>query len=107
MAQDDELPIVEIEKGIRDGIKADLRLDWWTRMLSHVHRIGEEQKRAIVSRWPDPFILMDILVSKESNEAIKLIADVVCGNNRRVGPAIAKTIYTFLTSKDGDDVIVE
>jgi len=106
LAEDNSI-VFNVEKGMKDGDIEHLKVDWWTRMLTHVHRLSEEQKRVLVDRWPNPFTLMDELSSMKSNEAIKMLANVVANNNRRIGPAAAKWIYTFLTSKDGDEVIVD
>lgn len=76
-------------------------------MLTHVHRLPEEQKRAIVNKWPDPFVLMDELIQMKPDDGVKMISNVMATNGRRVGPAAAKWIYTFLISKDGEDVIIE
>jgi hypothetical protein len=41
------------EKGILDG--PEMVADWWSKMLDHVHRMSEDQKRAIVQAHPNPF----------------------------------------------------
>lgn len=41
-----QLPIIAIEKGIREGPR--LVEDWWTRMLEQMHRLSEDQKRALL-----------------------------------------------------------
>ncbi|KAE9550196.1 hypothetical protein FO519_006583 [Halicephalobus sp. NKZ332] len=106
LAEDNSI-VFNVEKGTKEGDLEQLKIDWWTRMLTHVHRLSEEQKRALVDKWPDPFVLMDELVSMKPNEGIKMLANLVGGNNRRIGPAAAKWIFTFLTSKDGDEFIVD
>lgn len=106
LAEDNSV-VFNVEKGMKDGDTEQLKVDWWTRMLTHVHRLSEEQKRALVDRWPNPFALMDELSSMKANEAMKMLANVVANNNRRIGPAAARWIFTFLTSKDGDEVIVD
>ena len=40
------------EKGIADG--PGMVADWWTKMLDHMHRMSEDQKRAIVNAHPNP-----------------------------------------------------
>uniref|UniRef100_A0A914ESU7 Uncharacterized protein n=1 Tax=Acrobeloides nanus TaxID=290746 RepID=A0A914ESU7_9BILA len=57
------LPIVNAEKGISEG--HNLQIDWWTRMLSHMFRLSEENKRAIVKEYPNPFQLIDFLLSMD------------------------------------------
>lgn len=78
-----DLPVINSEKGIREG--PGLVRDWWARMLSHMHRLSEEQKRALVDRYPDPFPLMRRLSSMPAGEAMHEIANVMGGNGRRVG----------------------
>uniref|UniRef100_A0A7E4UW96 Crossover junction endonuclease MUS81 n=1 Tax=Panagrellus redivivus TaxID=6233 RepID=A0A7E4UW96_PANRE len=106
-ANEEDVPIIDTNKGIREGTQSEIRLDWWTRMLSHVHRLSEESKRAIVRQWPDPIAFMDQLTEMPSDQAIKMISDLMCTNQRRIGPVAGKALYCMLTSQDGDDVIVD
>lgn len=41
-----------IDKGISEG--PGMVADWWARMLEHMHRMSEEQKRAILKAYPNP-----------------------------------------------------
>ncbi|VDM47609.1 unnamed protein product [Toxocara canis] len=34
-----------------------LATDWWMKMLTHAHRMGDEEKRALVARFPNAFDL--------------------------------------------------
>ncbi|KAI1716660.1 Essential Meiotic Endonuclease [Ditylenchus destructor] len=97
------VPVISTEKGIREG--PNLVLDWWTRMLETLHRISEEQKRALVDRYPNPFALMDSLLTMKAGDAMYELAQIETGNGRRIGPVIAQKIYHMLTSSDGTEIL--
>ncbi|KAI1714428.1 Essential Meiotic Endonuclease [Ditylenchus destructor] len=97
------VPVILTEKGIREG--PNLVLDWWTRMLETLHRISEEQKRALVDRYPNPFTLMDSLLTMNAGDAMYEMAQIETGNGRRIGPVIAQKIYHMLTSSDGTEIL--
>lgn len=94
---------VNVEKGIREG--DNLVEDWWSRMLNHMYRLPEECRRAIIELYPNPFVLMDRLDQMSPGTALQHLADIVCDNGRRVGPAIAQKLYIMMTSEDGHEII--
>ncbi|KAI6182483.1 hypothetical protein M3Y97_00384900 [Aphelenchoides bicaudatus] len=94
---------INAEKGIREG--ENLVEDWWSRMLNHVYRLPEECRRAIIGLYPNPFVLMDKLDAMNPGTAMQHLADIMCDNGRRVGPAIAQKLYFILTSEDGTEII--
>lgn len=104
-AESTPLPIMVADKGISEG--PNLVLDWWTRMLSHMFRLSEESKRAIVAVYPNPFILMEKLLGMDPGEAIGHLANIKATNGIRVGPIQAQRLYMMLTSLNGDDILVE
>lgn len=81
--------------------------DWWTRMLQRMHRLSEEQKRALIDKHPSPFRLMDELLELPAGEAIYQLANIETEdpNGRHIGPAIAQKIYVMLTSRSGDEIL--
>ncbi|KAH7728504.1 Protein F56A6.4 [Aphelenchoides avenae] len=90
------LPVINAEKGIREG--PGLVRDWWTRMLSHMHRLSEEQKRALVERYPEPFLLMRRVSEMPAGEAMHELANIVAGNGRRVGPVCEYTFFYHINA---------
>lgn len=102
----ENLPVaLSNEKGISCG--ENLVRDWWTRMLQRMHRLSEEQKRALVEKHPCPIRLMDQLLELPAGEAMYQLAMIETEdpNGRRIGPVIAQKIYSMLTSCTGDEIL--
>ncbi|VDK44005.1 unnamed protein product [Anisakis simplex] len=82
----------------------DLVTDWWSKMLMHVPRMGNEERRALVRVFPNVFDLMKQL--KQSGEdGIKLIAEIKTDAGRRIGPVLARKVFLMLTSETGEECI--
>lgn len=96
--------IVDGEKGIREA--DDLVKDWWMKMLKRMHRIGDNQCRAIVKEYPDPLALSETLLAIGARDGIKLISEVVTDTGGCVGPVIARKIFLMLTATTGREVMV-
>lgn len=93
-----------MEKGIKEG--PNLVLDWWTRMLEQMHRLSEDQKRALTQNYPDPFALTKFLLGFDSaGDAMFALANIEMSGGKRIGPVIAQKIYTILTSWDGSEIL--
>lgn len=97
----DGLP--QLTKGIDGG--TNLINDWWSRMLEGVYRISENQRRAIIRKYPNPFELMKLLLALSPGDAMFEIAHIEMECGRRVGPIFAQRLYKILTSTDGQEVI--
>ncbi|KAL3077118.1 hypothetical protein niasHS_013107 [Heterodera schachtii] len=95
----------EIEKGILDG--PSIVSDWWGKMLEHLHRLSEEQKRAILEAHPNPCRLMDWLLEPENSagQTMFALSEIQMENGRRLGPILAQKIYKMLTSRTGTELI--
>ncbi|TKR92180.1 hypothetical protein L596_006882 [Steinernema carpocapsae] len=109
--EDDARNIFSAEKGMRPEEASSSSVfikDWWGKMLLYMHRLSEEQRRAILQHHPNPFKLMDELVAAPSpTAAMKGIADIVTETGRRLGPVLAQKIYHMLTSEDGQQILIE
>ncbi|CEF66121.1 Hypothetical protein SRAE_2000079100 [Strongyloides ratti] len=91
------------EKGVKDG--PDVHKDWWYKMLSAIHRISEDQKRAILEHYPNPFDLILLLNEIGSFAGVKRISNIQCENGRKIGPIFAQKLVQTLTSITGDEII--
>lgn len=81
-------------------------LDWWTRMLEQMHRLSEEQKRALTQNYPNPFDLTKYLLQfNNAGDAIFALANIEMSRGKQIGPVIAQKIYTILTSWDGSEIL--
>uniref|UniRef100_A0A1I7XZ79 Crossover junction endonuclease MUS81 n=2 Tax=Steinernema glaseri TaxID=37863 RepID=A0A1I7XZ79_9BILA len=103
--------VFSAEKGMKpeDASSSDVFIrDWWGKMLLYMHRLSEEQRRAILRHHPNPFVLMDQLIAAPSpTAAMKGLADIVTEAGRRLGPVLAQKIYFMLTSVDGQHILTE
>lgn len=36
--------------------------DWWSKMLKHIHRIGDDHCRTLLKHFPNPFDFMKKLI---------------------------------------------
>uniref|UniRef100_A0A0K0EDZ7 Crossover junction endonuclease MUS81 n=1 Tax=Strongyloides stercoralis TaxID=6248 RepID=A0A0K0EDZ7_STRER len=95
--------IYNSEKGVKDG--SDIHKDWWYKMLSAIHRIGEDQKRAILKHYPNPLDLIVILREIGSFAGVKRISNIQCENGKKIGPVFAQKLVQTLTSINGDEII--
>uniref|UniRef100_A0A914M846 ERCC4 domain-containing protein n=1 Tax=Meloidogyne incognita TaxID=6306 RepID=A0A914M846_MELIC len=94
-----------VSKGISEG--PGMVTDWWTRMLEHVPRLSEEQRRAIIKEHPNPIKLMSNLMdltNSPGNSMFKL-SEIKGESGRRLGPVMAQRIYKILTSMEGEEII--
>uniref|UniRef100_A0A183CPY2 Crossover junction endonuclease MUS81 n=1 Tax=Globodera pallida TaxID=36090 RepID=A0A183CPY2_GLOPA len=91
------------EKGIADG--PSMVSDWWEKMLEHLHRMSEEQKRAIMEAHPNPYKLMEWLLEPENTagQAMFALSEIQMESGRRLGPVLAQKIYKMLTSRTGTE----
>ncbi|KAK0429434.1 hypothetical protein QR680_011379 [Steinernema hermaphroditum] len=111
-SKDDEpRNVFSAEKGMKPedaAGKDEFLRDWWGKMLLYMHRLSEEQRRAILKHHPNPFKLMDELVAAPTpTMAMKGLADIVTETGRRLGPVLAQKIYHMLTSEDGRQILTE
>uniref|UniRef100_A0AC35TRY3 Crossover junction endonuclease MUS81 n=1 Tax=Rhabditophanes sp. KR3021 TaxID=114890 RepID=A0AC35TRY3_9BILA len=91
------------DKGIKEGV--DLQKDWWTKMLSAMHRMAEDQKRAIIAHYPNVFELIQVLEEIGPVAGGKRIANIECENKRKIGPVLAQKLVQTLCSITGDEII--
>uniref|UniRef100_A0A914HNZ3 SprT-like domain-containing protein n=1 Tax=Globodera rostochiensis TaxID=31243 RepID=A0A914HNZ3_GLORO len=91
------------EKGIADG--PSMVSDWWEKMLEHLHRMSEEQKRAIMEAHPNPYKLMEWLLEPDNTagQAMFALSEIQMESGRRLGPVLAQKIYKMLTSRTGTE----
>ncbi|KAF7623547.1 hypothetical protein Mgra_00010156 [Meloidogyne graminicola] len=95
-----------ISKGISEG--PGIVTDWWARMLEHVPRLSEEQRRAIVKEHPNPIKLMANLLNITTNSpggSMFKLSEIKGESGKRLGPVMAQRIYKMLTSIDGEEII--
>lgn len=97
--------IFQTEKGLKEG--PALLTDWWSKMLKHIFRLSGEQHRAIITRFPNPFILSQKLQEMKMCSAVNFLADIRTDEGRRIGSAIARKLFFILTSIDGTEVVDE
>ncbi|KAL7070285.1 hypothetical protein ACQ4LE_010218 [Meloidogyne hapla] len=92
-------------KGISEG--PGMVKDWWTRMLEHVPRLSEEQRRAIVKEHPNPIKLMSNLLDLTNSPGNSMfrLSEIKGESGRRLGPVMAQRIYKILTSMNGEEII--
>uniref|UniRef100_A0A915BPW5 Uncharacterized protein n=1 Tax=Parascaris univalens TaxID=6257 RepID=A0A915BPW5_PARUN len=95
--------IFERVRGRTEGL--GLTTDWWMKMLMHVHRLGSEERRALVARFPDVFDLAKRLRELGEKEGTKLIAGTRTSTNRCIGPVISQKIFLLLTSDSGLEIV--
>uniref|UniRef100_A0A0K0G076 Crossover junction endonuclease MUS81 n=1 Tax=Strongyloides venezuelensis TaxID=75913 RepID=A0A0K0G076_STRVS len=91
------------EKGVKDG--PDLHKDWWYKMLSAIHRINEDQKRAVIDHYPNPFELINLLHEIGAYAVVKRISNIQCENGRKIGSIFAQKLVQTLSSVTGDEII--
>uniref|UniRef100_A0A0N4ZET4 Crossover junction endonuclease MUS81 n=1 Tax=Parastrongyloides trichosuri TaxID=131310 RepID=A0A0N4ZET4_PARTI len=91
------------EKGVKEG--DEIHKDWWYKMLSGIHRISEDQRRAIIDHYANPFKLIKLLREIGTLAGVKRISNIQCDNGRKIGPAFAQKLVQTLTSITGDEVI--
>ncbi|KHN70718.1 hypothetical protein Tcan_10243 [Toxocara canis] len=82
-----------------------LATDWWMKMLTHAHRMGDEEKRALVARFPNAFDLAKTLKKLGEKEGTKLIAETRTRTDGCIGPAIGRKIFLLLTSELGVELV--
>ena len=94
-----------IDKGISEG--PGMVADWWARMLEHMHRMSEEQKRAILKAYPNPIKLMNRLLDPTNSpgSSMFLLSEIQMESGRRLGPVLAQKIFVMLTSEEGNEII--
>uniref|UniRef100_A0A914M390 ERCC4 domain-containing protein n=1 Tax=Meloidogyne incognita TaxID=6306 RepID=A0A914M390_MELIC len=94
-----------VSKGISEG--PGMVTDWWTRMLEHVPRLSEEQRRAIIKEHPNPIKLMSNLMDLTNSPGNSMfrLSEIKGESGRRLGPVMAQRIYKILTSMEGEEII--
>uniref|UniRef100_A0A2C9LP38 Uncharacterized protein n=1 Tax=Biomphalaria glabrata TaxID=6526 RepID=A0A2C9LP38_BIOGL len=84
----------------------------WKHQLMQYKNFGSEMAEAVAAVYPSPYLLHKACKEKNNKEAEAMIADInvrrnasVISTNRKIGKEQARRIYTFMTSKDPDQVI--
>ncbi|VDN50878.1 unnamed protein product [Dracunculus medinensis] len=95
--------IIGTEKGTKE--EEMIISDWWSKMLKHIHRIGDDHCRTLLKHFPNPFDFMKKLNQQNASDAIKMIENIKTDRGRKIGPMLARKIYLVLTSSDGSEII--